>query len=311
MKKNIWTIFIMMVLFTFIGCGKKEEDGKLRIGVAISSFGDQFIVLMVDKMRKYNLEKYGGELELTFVDAKNDPGKQLNQVENFITQGVDAIICLPVDSDSTDGLSQRATDAGIPIIYTNRPPKTLEDGVWSVGSDQKIAGVMQMEYLAEKMGGKGNVAILLGTLGHDATIKRTAGVEEVAAKYPDIKIIKQQTALYQRPEGLQVMENWLSSGDQIDAVASNNDEMAIGAINAIDAYGKGGKILVGGVDGTPDALDMMSKGKLAVTIFQDGQGQGAGAIDVAYKVLKGETVDQVTNVPFKLITEDNYKEFMK
>ena len=310
MKKNVWLILVMTVLFVFTGCGKKDEGGVLKIGVAISTFDDQFIISMVDKMKAYSAENYEGEMELTFVDAKDDPGKQLNQVENFIVQGMDAIICIPVDSDSTDGLSQRAIDAGVPIVYTNRPPKTIKDGVWSVGSDQKVSGIMQMEYLAEKMGGKGTVAVLMGALGHDAQIKRTEGFEEVVAKYPDMKIIKKQTGMWQRALGMQVMENWISSGDKIDAVAANNDEMAIGAISAIEANGMGGEILVGGVDGTPDALDMLSKGRMTVTVFQDGLGQAAGAIDVAKKVLSGEDVEQIVNVPFKLITKENYKDFL-
>ena len=112
-------MFMMVVLFAFVGCGKKaEDDGKIRIGVAISTFDDQFIISMVDRMKEYGAEKYADKMELTFVDAKDDPGKQLNQVENFIVQGMDAIICIPVDSDSTDGLSQRAVEAGIPIVYT-------------------------------------------------------------------------------------------------------------------------------------------------------------------------------------------------
>ena len=156
-----------------------------------------------------------------------------------------------------------------------------------------------MEYLAEKMGGKGNVVILMGTLGHDAQIKRTDGFEEVVAKYPDIKIIKKQTGLWQRAMGMQVMENWLSSGEQIDAVAANNDEMAIGAISAIEANGMGGKILVGGVDGTPDALDMLSKDRMTVTIFQDGEGQVTASVDAVKKILDGEVTEQEINVPFK------------
>ncbi len=104
-------------------------------------------------------------------------------------------------------------------------------------------------------------------------------------------------------------QNWLNSGDKIDIVASNNDEMAIGAISAREAAGKTGQILVGGVDGTVDAIDMITQGKLAVSVFQDGQGAGAG--EVAYKLWKGEPVEQVTNVPFQFITPDNYKDFIK
>ncbi len=301
----------MTVLLAFVGCGKKEgASEKVKVGVAISNFDDQFLISMVDKMKSFAAETYGDEMEITFVDAKDDPAKQLGQVENFVTQGMDKIIVVPVDSDSSDTMSKLAVDNGIDIIYCNRPPKSVFDGVYAVVSPQKDAGIMQMEYLAEKAGHKGNVVVLMGELGQDAQIKRTEGFEEVVAKYPDMKIIKEQTGKWSRALGLQVMENWLNSGDKIDIVASNNDEMAIGAISAIESAGKLDSILIGGVDGTADGIDMISKGKLDVSIFQDGQGQGAGAVEVAYKLWKGEPVEQVTQVPFKLITPENYKEFM-
>ncbi len=302
----------MTVLLAFVGCGKKEgKADKVKIGVAISNFDDQFLISMVDKMKAFAEENYGDEMEITFVDAKDDPAKQLGQVENFVTQGMDKIIVVPVDSDSSDTMSKLAVDNGIDIIYCNRPPKSVFDGVYAVVSPQKEAGIMQMEYLAEKAGHKGNVVVLMGELGQDAQIKRTEGFEEVVAKYPDMKIIKEQTGKWSRALGMQVMENWLNSGDKIDIVASNNDEMAIGAISAIESAGKLDSIIIGGVDGTADGIDMISKGKLDVSIFQDGQGQGAGAVEVAYKLWKGEPVEQVTQVPFKLITPENYKEFMK
>ena len=312
MRKNIWLVFIMTVLLAFVGCGKKEGAAeKLKVGVAISNFDDQFLISMVDKMKAFAEKNYGDEMEISFVDGKDDPAKQLGQIENFVTQGMDKIIVVPVDSETSDTMSKMVVDAGIDIIYCNRPPQSTFDGVYAVVSPQKEAGVMQMEYLAEKAGYKGNVVVLMGILGHDAQIKRTEGFKEVIAKYPDMKIIKEQTGQWNRALGMQVMENWLSSGDKIDIVASNNDEMAIGAISAIEGAGKTGQILVGGVDGTADAIDMVSKGLQTVSIFQDGGGQGEGAVEVAYKLWKGEPVEQVTNVPFQLITKDNYKEFMK
>ena len=309
MKKNVLLLVAMLVLFIFGGCGKKEASNKVKVGVAISNFDDQFLISMVDKMKAFAAENYADEMEVTFVDGKDDPAKQLGQIENFVTQGMDKIIIVPVDSETSDTISKMVIDAGIDIIYCNRPPQNVFEGVYAVVSPQKDAGVMQMEYLAEKAGYKGNVVVLMGILGHDAQIKRTEGFEEVIAKYPDMKIIKKQTGQWNRALGLQVMENWLNSGDQIDIVASNNDEMAIGAISAIEAAGKLDDIIVGGVDGTADAVDMIAKGKQDVSIFQDGTGQGVGAIEVAYKLWKGEPVEQVTNVPFQLITPENYKDF--
>jgi len=133
----------------------------------------------------------------------------------------------------------------------------------------------------------------------------------VFAKYPDIHIIKEDTANWSRADGLALMENWLATGDQIDAVASNNDEMAIGALQAIEAAGKLGEILVGGVDASPDALQEMDKGRLNVTVFQNAKGQGEGGIKVAIALAHGETVEQITWIPFVLVTPENYKEYMQ
>jgi len=301
----------MMVLLALMGCKKEGSSEKLRIGVAVAFFDDQFFVSLIDSMKNFAEENYGDEVELTFVDGKNDPARQLDQIENFITQGMDKIIVVPVDSQSSDAMSKLAIEAGTDIIYCNRPPQAFYDGVYLVGSNQKISGVMEMEALAEKAGYKGNVAVLMGELGQEAQVLRTEGFEEVVAKYPDMKIIKKQTAKWSRPLGLDVMENWISSGDKIDIVASNNDEMAIGAISAIESAGKLNDIIVGGVDGTADALNSVATGKLDVTVFQDSPGQASGSVEVAYKLWKGEPVEQITDIPFQLITQKNYKEFMK
>jgi inositol transport system substrate-binding protein len=170
---------------------------------------------------------------------------------------------------------------------------------------------MQAEWIAEKLGGKGNVVIMNGDLAQEAAQKRTEGEKQVFAKFPDIKIIREDTGNWSRDQGLSLMENWLASGDQIDAVASNNDEMAIGALQAIEAAGKLGDIIVGGVDASPDALQEMDKGRLNVTVFQNAKGQGDGGIKVAIALAKGESVEKYTWIPFELVTPDNYKNYMQ
>jgi inositol transport system substrate-binding protein len=168
-----------------------------------------------------------------------------------------------------------------------------------------------MEWIAEKLGGKGNVVIMNGNLSQEAAQMRTAGVKQVAEKFPDITITKEDTGNWSRDQGLALMENWLSTGDQIDAVASNNDEMAIGALSAIEAAGKLGQIIVGGVDASPDALAEMDKGRLNVTVFQNAVGQGEGGIKAAIALARGETVEQITWIPYELVTPENYKDYMK
>ena len=167
-----------------------------------------------------------------------------------------------------------------------------------------------MEWIAEQLGGKGNVVILNGNLAQEAAQMRTAGVKQVAANFPDIAITKEQTGNWSREEGLSIMENWLSTGDQIDAVASNNDEMAIGALAAIDAAGKLGEIIVGGVDASADALAEMDAGRLNVTVFQNAVGQGEGGIQKSIDLARGNEVEQITWIPYELVTPDNYQDYM-
>jgi inositol transport system substrate-binding protein len=283
-------------------------DQPIKIGLTMK-FDDLWLTTLRDAMTTYAQSQPG--VELIAVDSKEDVATQLGQVENFVAQGVDAIIIIPANTDAADPMTKAAQDAGIPLVYVNRIPSNLPEGVAYVGSDSIQAGIMQAEWLAEKLGGKGNVVIMNGDLAQEAAQKRTEGEKQVFATFPDIQIIKEDTASWDRAQGLALMENWLSTGDQIDAVASNNDEMAIGALQAIEAAGLLGKILVGGVDASPDALAEMDKGRLNVTVFQNAKGQGEGGIQAAIALARGEKIEQITWVPFELVTPENYKDYMQ
>jgi inositol transport system substrate-binding protein len=155
------------------------------------------------------------------------------------------------------------------------------------------------------MGGKGTVAIIKGDLAQNATHDRTEGVKQVLKGYPDIKIVEEQSAEWQRNKGMDLTSNWLLAGTDFDAVIANNDEMAIGAAMALQQAGKGkGEIPVVGIDGLPDGLAAIKRGLLAASVFQDPKAQSTQAIVVALKMIKGEPVEAETWVPFKLITPD-------
>jgi inositol transport system substrate-binding protein len=282
-------------------------DKTIKIGLTMK-FDDLWLTTLRDAMTKYAASQPG--VELIAVDSKEDVATQLGQVENFVSQKVDAIIIIPANTDAADPMTKAAQDAGIPLVYVNRIPSNLPEGVAYVGSESIQAGIMQAEWIAKQLNGKGNVVIMNGDLAQEAAQKRTEGEKQVFAKYPDIKIIREDTGNWSRDQGLSLMENWLASGDQIDAVASNNDEMAIGAIQAIDAAGKLGKIIVGGVDASPDALQEMDKKRLNVNVFQNAAGQGEGGIKAAIALARGEKIDQITWVPFELVTPENYKDYM-
>lgn len=143
-----------------------------------------------------------------------------------------------------------------------------------VGSDERESGTLQMEELARLAGYQGNVAVMIGNLTDAGALQRTKDVEQVVSKYPKMKVVQKQSANYSRSEGMDLMMNWLTNGEAIDIVAANNDEMAIGAIMALQQAGKAGKkVLIGGIDATPDGLKALASGKMQVTVFQTRSGR--------------------------------------
>jgi inositol transport system substrate-binding protein len=285
----------------------------LKIGVSMSQFDDTYLTNVREYMDK-QAKSYpkGDGVQLQFEDARADVVKQLSQVENFISQKVDAIIVNPVDTASTARISKSALEAGIPLVYVNRRPdqKDLPKGVAAVTSNDEEAGRMQMQYIAEKLGGKGKVVILLGDLANNSTTNRTKGIKEVLAKYPQIKIEQEQTGIWLRDRGMTLVNDWLTQGREFNAVLANNDEMAIGAAMALKSAGtKPGSILIAGVDGTPDGLNAITKGEMTVSVFQDANGQAVGSVEAARKMAKKEAIEQNIVIPFKLITPDNVKDF--
>lgn len=281
------------------------------IGVSMAYFDDNFLTSMRNAIQA---EAQAQGWNIQFLDAQGDIGRQLSQAQSLAAQGVDAIIINPVDTAATGMMTRAAVESGIPLVYVNRQPEgnDLEHAsVAFVGSEQKVAGELQMTALAEMLGGEGKVAIMLGELSSSATYQRTEGVEEVAAGYPGIEIVEKQPADYQRTDAIDLMNNWIVGGRQIDAIAANNDEMALGALIAMRQSGIAAEdILVGGIDATRDALDALQRGELAVTVFQDPGGQGGGAVKVAIDLASGAEVESVNMVPFQLITRDNLDEFL-
>ena len=277
----------------------------LQVGVSMALFDDNFLTILRNSMQKeMQKENVKGQME----DAKGDVSQQLSQVQSFISQGVDAIIVNPVDTNAVKPIVDLTSKAGVPLIFVNRRPATELTGKMAyVGSDSELAGRLQMEALAKRMDFKGNIGILLGDLANESTRERTKGVKAVVAKYPGLKVVQEQTAKFTRNDAVDVVSNWMTAGDDIQAIAANNDEMAIGALQAL---GKNDThILVAGVDGTPDAMQMIKNGKMVATVFQDAKGQGEGAVQAAVKLAKGEEVKKVIDIPFQLITKDNMAKF--
>jgi inositol transport system substrate-binding protein len=284
-----------------------------NIGVSMAKFDDNFLTVLRNGMQDYAATKDGVNLQVE--DAQNDVSKQLSQIQNFIAQKVDAIIVNPVDTDATPAMTKLAVAAGVPLVYVNRMPSDnpLPEKVSFVGSNEVDSGTLEMQEVCKIMGGKGNILVLMGELSNQAARQRTQDVHDVIAK-PEcsgIKIVEEQTGNWDRTQGTDLMTNWISSGVQFDAVVSNNDEMAIGAIQALKAAGVDmNKVIVAGVDATQDALAAMKAGDLDVTVFQNAAAQGSGAVDTALKLAAGEKVESMVWVPFELVTPANMDQYL-
>jgi inositol transport system substrate-binding protein len=301
--------FTALALSLMFASGAALAD--MKIGVSMSQFDDTWLTYLRESMDK-KAKSYPDGVQLQFEDARSDVVKQLSQVESFISQKVDAIVVNPVDTAATRKITEAAVKAGIPLVYVNRRPDDLKlpKGVVTVASNDLEAGEMQMQYLADKMGGKGDIVILLGDLANNSTTNRTKGVKEVLAKYPNIKIEQEQTGIWSRDKGMTLVNDWLTQGRKFDAVVSNNDEMAIGAAMALQQAGVDkGSVLIAGVDGTPDGLNAIKKGNMTVSVFQDAKGQADGSIDTAVKMARNEPVEQAVWVPYRLITPQNVDTF--
>jgi len=285
-----------------------------NIGVSMARFDSTFLTLLRNGMEARAAEL--GDVTMQVEDAVNDPSNQLNQISNFIASGVDAIIVATVDAEGTPAMTALATAAGIPIVYANHPPADLETlpagGAAFVGSNEVDSGTLQTTEVCRLLGGTGNVLIMVGPLNNNSALQRTKDVHDVIATdaCKGMTVLEEQTANWDRLEAANLMTNWLSSGMDFQAVIANNDEMAIGAIQALKSVGRDmNDIVVAGVDATPDGLAAMAAGELDVTVFQNAHAQGAASIDAALALARGEATEQKIWVPFELVTPENMADY--
>lgn len=285
-----------------------------KIGVTMASFDDTFLTILRNSIADA-AKKDGATVQIE--DAGNDVGKQLSQVQNMIAQKVDAIIVNAVDTDATPKITKMVTAAKIPLVYVNRKPvdfDKLPAGVAVVASDEKQSGTLQARQVCKLLGGKGDLLVLMGELSNESARARTKDIEDVIATKDcaGMRIVDKREGKWSRTQGQDITMNWLSSGMKFDAIVSNNDEMAIGAINALKAARKWTpKTVVAGIDATPDGLASMKSGELKVSVYQNASGQGTQAVAAALKLAKKQNVDRYVNVPFELVTPDNMKQYAK
>ncbi|MDE3759877.1 substrate-binding domain-containing protein (plasmid) [Sinorhizobium meliloti WSM1022] len=284
-----------------------------NVGITIARSDSAFLTILRNGMQDQAAKLDGVTVQVE--DAQNDASRQLDQVQNFVSSGVDAIIVVAVDGDSTPALTKMATDAGIPIVYANHPPADVDElpeTAAFVGSNEIDSGTLETKEVCRLLGGKGAAYVLMGPLNNHSSLTRTKDIHDVIAtdECKGMSVIEEQSANWDRLEAANIMTNWLSTGREFDAVIANNDEMAIGAIQAMKAAGVDmSKVVVGGIDATPDGLAAMAAGDLDVTVFQNAIAQGAAAMDAAVALSRDQKTERQIWVPFELVTPENMKDY--
>jgi inositol transport system substrate-binding protein len=288
------------------------------IGVSMALFDDNFLTVLRNGIQA---QADAGGLKVQIEDAQNDVAKQLDQINNFIASGVSAIIVNPVDTSATQAMSDAAAAANIPLVYVNRQPinvDSLPDNQAFVASNEVESSSQGFTEQCNQWAAAGktevSVYVMQGELSNQAAVQRTQNyydVMEAGKCAVKVNIIDQQTANWSRDQAQTLMTNWLSTGTAFDGVLANNDEMALGAIQAMKAANIDmASVIVSGVDATQDALASMQAGELDITVFQNAAAQGGGALDAATKLAAGEAVDQKVYVPFELVTPANIANYL-
>jgi len=305
MKKMIILVLTVCVLAGGLFAEGQKEDGTIRVGATMQGMNDTYIRIVTNAMEE-RAKELG--VKLSILDGEGKAEKQVAQVENLIAQNMDVIIINPMSLDGCAPAVDKAVKAGIPIFTLVSVVKNQDKCVTYVGSDAPESGKIQGEMIVADTGGKGKIALIQGPIGHDAQIGRKEGLMEAFAG-TDLEVVVDQTANWQRDQALVLMENWLQAGQDFDIVAAQNDNMAMGALMAIENAGLSEKIKVYGIDATSDAKKAIEENRLMGTVFQDAAGQGRMSIDVAVKISNGESVDDFIFIPYLPVTKNNLADF--
>ncbi|GIO97725.1 ribose import binding protein RbsB [Paenibacillus lautus] len=305
MKKTTLLLVSLMLIF-ITGCSleppewakpKAGGDVKdIKIGLSISTLNNPFFVSLKDGVVA-EATKQG--MEVVVVDAQNDSAKQSNDVDDLIQQGVNALLINPTDSSAISTVVQTANSLGIPVITLDRSADQGEVAAL-VASDNVKGGQMAAEYIVDQLGKDTKVIELEGVPGASATRERGKGFHDIADK--QLNVVAKQAADFDRTKGLTVTENLLQGNPDAKAIFAHNDEMALGAIEAIQSSGK--DIMVIGFDGNDDALKSIEAGNLTATVAQQPELIGQLAVGAAKDVLQGNEVEENIAAPLKLVVKE-------
>lgn len=290
------------------GSAQGVDYSKLTIAWSPANLTNELQVTLTDNLTAA-LEGLG--CKVLTADPSSDPSLQVSQVENYIAQKVDLILMSPVDASACGIVVTEAKEAGIPMMIVNCKLDNLDEALCYVGCDDTTAGEALMQYVVDELGGTGNIAILRGPDGLDAQIKRTAGFETILGKNANVKVFDSQAADWKTAVAMSITENWLQT-TTLNAVVCENDEMAIGAVEAVKGEGLTcDDVMVVGIDGIDSAVASIAAGEMRATLLQDAVAIASKTVEVMQLFFeKGESAIQAEYIiPWTLIDKNNVADF--
>ncbi|WP_321818493.1 MULTISPECIES: sugar ABC transporter substrate-binding protein [unclassified Paraburkholderia] len=303
-----WTRVAVVAMGLMIVAGSASAADK-KFVVGYTNLADTDVFTMSRKTAFGNVVKSDPDLSVIYTDANGDVSRQLDQIDNFIAQKVNAIVIVPVDYQGIVPGVERANKAGIPVIALGI--QSAGGKYTFVGSKNFDAGRLQGEFMTAKLPKNAQVLYLQGTPGLYHSKERLAGFTQTLAKRSDVKILSNLPADYDRAEGMKVTEDWVERYPKFDAVVAANDQMALGALEALKTAGRLKGVMISGVDGTGDALHAIQAGDMSQTIFQNAKGQAVAAYQVVETLKSGKPAPAEVIVPFESVTHDNVGMYLK
>lgn len=289
-----------------------EDSGeKVKIGLSWFTMSDEHLSKIYTEFEQAVKDQgLENKVELVLLDAGMDAAKQNEQVDNLIAQNVDVIVMIPFDREQQVPAVEAAAEAGIPMIELCASTTAEDVRTSYVGSEDIASGRILMQYLADQAEGKGNIIMIHGPAGQNAEVMRHTGAQEILKKYPDMKVVAEKICDWDRAKAMSAMENVIAADMGVTIVFAEDDGMAMGALEAVEGSGAEG-IIIGGIDGIPDALNAVKEGRLVCTVYQNAKEQAIKALEVALKAASGEEVEKLYDVPYELITAENVDNFLK
>jgi putative xylitol transport system substrate-binding protein len=289
MRKSLKLVLIVLAATLFASAIAQNQP--IRIGAAVYGLQAEYMQLWTTALQRHPAV-VSGQVELTVFDGRYDASVQQAQFETMVTQRFDGIIFVPIDIEAGAAAVAVAAAAGIPVVGSNT--RVNSDQLTSyIGSNDVLGGYEQAVGVFELLGGEGNIVILEGPLGQSAQIERREGNLKALEEYPGINMLAMQPANWSRAEALARMENWLTTyPGQIDGIVGQNDEMALGAIEALKSAGiDPATIPTSGIDGVTDAMLAVKAGEHNISILQDAKAQAEGALDIVLARIIGESYE--------------------